>query len=459
MVKRASKSFLHPYHSPTAQSRQEVLNQFFSILLTESRSTSRSASPASEISADPNVISLNSPPLPARPVPPPMDGQLTDEQQVELMINQAVTTAIAPLLQRLAEKDEQIHNMNQQLQALANQPAPAPTPAIMVQPAPFKIQPPENFTGDRNQFKSWLSQLHLYFLHIRDSLTTDRRKVLLACTFIKNPAFAFVAPIVDSADKPGETPPPELDDYEKFLTKLHVLFGPHDPKGEAQRKLQSLKQKKDMSVEQYAAEFQRWQVLTGWNDESLISQFKRGLLEHSQMLMIPVEPQPKTIYDYMTKAAEMDSRWRMVKNAHIPDSTVRATPISVSAPAPDPDAMDLSRMPIRQLQDKVPKEEWTRRLKENCCLNCGRFGHRNFNCRSQFSTTPPPPSRFKPSMNRVAAATTSSTSAVAPPASTSTPPPAANMSQESLSRLIVLMEGVLQGQQRNGGQSGPSSGF
>ena len=383
--------------------------------------------------------------------PPPVDPQIAaQEQHLQAMIVQAVAAQTDALRVELAAKDQAIATMYERLtkteQTLANLPSSKPQ---------LRVQKPELFYCDRAQFRSWLSQLHLYFQNVGDAITNPRHRVLTACSFIKNPAYEYVAPIVDSASStdPTKTALPELDNYELFHKKLHVLFGPHDPKGEAQRKLQSLKQKKDQSVEQYAAEFQRWQLLTEWNDESLIHQFRSGLQEQAKILMIPVEPQPKDIHSYMSKAAEMDSRWRMAKNFSVPDSIVKATP-AATIPNTDPDAMDLSRMSIQQLQKKVPKDEWTRRLRSNACLNCGRRGHRNFNCRSSFSTSPPPQVQSQTS-NRVATATAEpadSTPATAPVAAVAPPtsPPAASLPPESINRLITLMEGVLKSQQQGG---------
>ena len=451
------------YHSPTPEVRQQAFSQFIAALQEQaSRQASRATSPISPL---PNVISLNSPP---RTTSPASTMAFTEQQQAafQAMIDRAVETSTNELRTQLAEKDQQIHELRQSVTVLQTRPQPAPAPAAaptaMPAPAPalpgIKIQPPELFTGDRAKFRQWVSQLHLYFNNVIHShgstlLATDRQKVLLACSFIKSPAYEYVSGIVDSASAVDPASAlPELDDYTKFHDKLCQLFGPHDPKGEAQRKLQVLKQKKDTSVEQYSAEFQRWQVLTGWNDESLISHFKMGLQEYVKLLMVSVEPQPTTIYAYMTKAAEMDSRYRVAKNINSLDSMIRAVP-SNSTPAPDPDAMDLSRMTIRQLQDKVPSEEWTRRLRDRACLNCGKSGHRNFNCRSDFSATRPA-RRQQGSPSRVASTST-------PDSPSDTPP--VPLSQESINALITWL-GTSRTTAPSAGQSGsnqagPSSGF
>ena len=70
---------------------------------------------------------------------------------------------------------------------------------------------------------------------------------------------------------------PELNSYAMFHDHLRLIFGPVDLKGEAQRKLVMLKQKQGMTVEQFAAEFQRWRILSDFDQEALRYHFHDGL--------------------------------------------------------------------------------------------------------------------------------------------------------------------------------------
>ena len=400
-----------------------------------------------------HTISLNSPPATAIPLPTMADQPQTPEQQaLAIMLQQMLDNELTPLRQQLVEKDAAYHDLQQKfamhqtwtseqlnlaakrVEDLEKRPAGAgqPTPAV-------KVQPPEAFYGDRNGFRAWLSQLNLFFSLSYNTIRDDRARVLYACSYIKGPAYAYVEATVDSAVTGPAAE--ELNNYDMFIQRLQLVFGPIDQKAQAQRELQTLKQKKSWSVEQYAAEFKRWQLLAGWNEDALIHHFKEGLQEHVRVLMVPLEPQPSTVDEYMKAASRMDARYRSAKHISTSDATIHAVPTSTT-PARDPDAMDLSRMTLPQLQAKVPKEEWERRLKLRLCLNCAKGRHRWYDCKSTFSPNQPtpPPQR----QSRVATATMSASPGPSSAPSPSTSPAGGAASQESISRMITLMEGMLQ---------------
>ena len=114
--------------------------------------------------------------------------------------------------------------------------------------------------------------------------------------------------------------------------------------------------------------------------------------------------QPTTIDELIRKASELDSCYCTAKYAGttpLPMSTLLQVPTSQPA---DPNAMDIGRMQISDLQAKVPEAEWKRRLSSRACLNCGKVNHRFYRCRSPFSPSAPSP---RPA--RVATAMASST--------------------------------------------------
>lgn len=110
-----------------------------------------------------------------------------------------------------------------------------------------------------------------------------------------------------------------------FHNGLKMVFGPVDEEGATQRALQALHQKKEWSVEQYAAEFKHWQARTGWNNKALCHHFHEGLQEHVRTLLIHGE-QPTTIDELIHKASELDLRYRTAKHIGI-------TPLTLPQPS------------------------------------------------------------------------------------------------------------------------------
>ena len=192
-----------------------------------------------------------------------------------------------------------------------------------------------------------------------------------------------------------------------------------------------------MTVEQFAAEFQRWRILSGFDQGALRYHFHDGLQTNIRLALAPEFQTIQDVDTLMRRAAEIDVNLRIANRQTFHSTTPKPTTSAPSAPTTsDPDAMDIGRMQIRDLQKKVPKEEWERRLRAFACLSCGRAGHCFYRCRSGFSPdAPPSPRSQKASVATMPAAPEIPAPA---PAASSTPPAA---SQESINRMLALLEG------------------
>lgn len=397
----------------------------------------------------------------------------TQEQALLSMIDTAIQNAVAPLQQQLAAREAEIEELRKytktQVEGMRNaydgieirtRTMNSSVDALIAagsgrQTLSVKVQPPEHYNGDRASFRSWLSQLNLFFSLSRNTITNDRERVLYACSCIKGPAYAHVQATVDSAV--SGTPAAELDDYGAFISRINLVFGPPDQALEAQRALRALRQKKDWTVDHYASEFKRWMIFSGWNESALLFQFKEGLLSDIRIALASVFPQPTTVDEFIKLASQVDGALRIAGGRSSSMTTQSSASLSTSAASNsnDPSAMDLDRMRIGELQRKTPKAEWDRRMAKGCCLNCGRDTHRLSKCRSRFYPTPPPAAK--------AAMASIPDSASAPPAPsppTPAPNPLQGMSAEAINSMVSFMQGYVQSQAaKSSSDSSQPSGF
>ena len=364
---------------------------------------------------------------------------LTEEQQLQQQIEALLEHALTPLRQELAEKEMMIGQLNQKLSDVlawnttVQEKLDTLTKAQCLQGPTIHARPPDSFTGNRNEFEAWVSQLNLFFGLSAHALPTNRDRVLYACSLIKGPAYAHVKELVDSAVT--ENPQPAVNDYDLFFANLRTIFAPVDQRGEAQRAIHNLTQKGNWSVEQYAAEFKRWMHTSQFDDQALRFHFYRGLQEKVRILLVPEISKLGTINELILRAAELDSGWRTAKQLPTNHAIVSS---AFSAPPPsDPNAMDIGRMQIRELQRKVPRKEWSRRLRDRACLNCGQKGHRLDKCEFEFSAEAP-----QTSDTRIAMATTPPAAATPSPAPTPSSSAPTLASQDSVNRILALLEKI-----------------
>ena len=70
---------------------------------------------------------------------------------------------------------------------------------------------------------------------------------------------------------------PWLSDYSKFVSKLCSHFGPFDPEGEAEAKLENLRIHDNQRITKYLVEFNRLAARVHWGNTPLQHQFYNRL--------------------------------------------------------------------------------------------------------------------------------------------------------------------------------------
>jgi hypothetical protein len=142
-----------------------------------------------------------------------------------------------------------------------------------------KISQPQYFNGDRKNINEFLTQLKMVFSLQASRFPTEKSKVIYACSYLRNSAFTWAQPMLETLNSPMEES--HLNSFQEFSEKLRSAFGDPDPIATAQRELYKLKQG-SQSASEYAASFQRFSSRTKWNDDALKYHFTHGLNEDLQ---------------------------------------------------------------------------------------------------------------------------------------------------------------------------------
>ena len=223
---------------------------------------------------------------------------------------------------------------------------------------------------------------------------------------------------------------PDWDgNFSLFIQQLMLVFGPHDPIGDAESKLRTLRMKPSDPISTYIIEFNTQAAMTRWGEAALWSQFYEGLPSRIKNQLAVLDP-PTNLVGLQSLAQRIDQRyWKREsekKREGNPDSTPntgsrssggggggkkpqqapKPTNNSSSASASSSGAASGSATPRtpKPYADKLGKNgkitdaERARRLKEGLCMYCGGKGHQAADCKK----------RTTPSQGRASAATPNS---------------------------------------------------
>jgi hypothetical protein len=139
-----------------------------------------------------------------------------------------------------------------------------------------KTREPDTFDGsDSRKLQPFLLQCHLNFRDRPDAFSSGSAKVTYALSYLKGTALDWFEPALLGADLIDE--PIWLSDYKEFVSELKVNFGPYDPEGEAETKLENLRMRDGQRITKYFVEFNRLAVRTQWGEAALKNHLYRGL--------------------------------------------------------------------------------------------------------------------------------------------------------------------------------------
>ena len=191
-------------------------------------------------------------------------------------------------------------------------------------------------------------------------------------------------------------------DYSQFKSEFRAVFDHPADGQDASSRLLVIRQG-SRSVAQYTLEFRILAAESRWNDQALLSVFRKGLSDSIKDLI--VRDSPETLNELISLALKMDARLqeRRADRAHrsplqsVPRRFASVFPTSPSRPTPHaqypmlPPSLSASGSgePMEVGRSRISPAERQQRLSNDQCLYCGESGHYIRSC----PTRPKDPAR------------------------------------------------------------------
>jgi hypothetical protein len=261
----------------------------------------------------------------------------------------------------------------------------------------LKYKSVEPFTGERNRLQGFLLQLRVFATFNKERFRSETEKVLWAITLLEGKALqwveGFLADYLDNVEESGringdmdDTTKTIFGSWDGFLQEIKSNFGVMDEQREAERAIESLRQKGSATA--YTREFQRFSTKTDWGDEALRYTYRRGLKDSVKDELVRYTGRTDSLELLIKAACEIDNAWyeRTMERKGKYDPDYRRTgegrmrhdrtqrrghqsygdPMEIDAAFHKPAFQDKKKQ--QQFQDKL-------------CFNCGKPGHIARNCK------------------------------------------------------------------------------
>uniref|UniRef100_A0A3B3BDH1 CCHC-type domain-containing protein n=1 Tax=Oryzias melastigma TaxID=30732 RepID=A0A3B3BDH1_ORYME len=246
------------------------------------------------------------------------------------------------------------------------------TPVGSYQECP--VAPPERFSGDPAQCRTFISQCDLYFTSQPSRFLSESAKVAFAILFLTGKAGRW-----GTAEWGRRSQ--VCSSFKHFSDALRQVFDPVTPEIEAGLNLPRLSQN-NRSVDDYAIEFRTLAADCSWGERALTDVFYQGLNDFIKD-ELAARDCPTSFDALVELASRIDRRMRdrrrekgrrqfTIKPLFFKtDRTSAATTRGSEEEAGEP--MQLGYL-------RLSPEERERRQKQNLCFYCGEAGHQVGTC-------------------------------------------------------------------------------
>ena len=257
-----------------------------------------------------------------------------------------------------------------------------------------KVQKPDTFHGQRSKLSSFLTTLRIYFSFNLKEFDTDRKKVLFACSLLRNTAFNWAEPYLrECFDPNSEHESQFFDDYEAFEHALNNTFGDIDRVAISERRLAHIKQK--TSVTAYASEFQQVASHLGWDEAAICWHYYSGLKDSVKDEVSRLPKRPDNLEEFIEVTVRIDNRQYERKIEQASTSRPYSDRFTSKHRTPyrqrtfvqhersdyyGPKPMEIDSIHTPTSNGKLSAEERKRRFDLNLCMFCGLAGHKVSDC-------------------------------------------------------------------------------
>ncbi|RXN12284.1 Retrotransposon-derived PEG10 [Labeo rohita] len=235
--------------------------------------------------------------------------------------------------------------------------APLPTPEP-------KLPPPQRFDGSPENCRGFITQCTLIFQLQPSCFPTDSSKVAYIITLLTGKALDWASALWDKES-------PITSNFQCFLAEMKRVFLHSADRGEAGRRLLRLSQG-SRSAAEFAIEFRTLATESGWDEHAL-----RAIFHHALSPKLKDElafrDSPSDLESLIDLAIRVDHRLKE-RQTERQQETVRARPDNIVYPTLDPEE------PMQLGTTRITPSERTRRMRERCCIYCGRPGHFRATC-------------------------------------------------------------------------------
>lgn len=167
-------------------------------------------------------------------------------------------------------------------------------------PDKTKLKEPTAFSGNRKDTRIFLAEVQGKFTVEKSSYQTNEARTLAVMSWMTGDAKKWIHGYMERHVGGFNM---SWDDLRAVILQV---YGEDDKKGEAQRRLETLRQTASASA--YVAEFSRYAVDTGYNEENLRRLFKVGLKEKVfEILSASPGSMYPTLESYQKRAVEIDN--------------------------------------------------------------------------------------------------------------------------------------------------------
>ncbi|KAI3352573.1 hypothetical protein L3Q82_005509 [Scortum barcoo] len=308
--------------------------------------------------------------------------QITERQDRAQQEVSAQVSQLGAQLQRIASRLDQLTPLQQTTPATPPS-VSSPSPAIYL-PRPARLAPPEKYSRESGQCRSFLVQCDLHFQNDPAAFASDQAQVAFIISHLSGRAAAW-------ATQEWARGAAVCQNKQQFTHLLTRLIDHCCSSQEASRAMFELRQN-SRRVMDYAIEFRTRATDSGWNSPALKGAFINGLDDDVKDQLAPHEI-PEEFEDLVKLAIRIDTRLQERegerRRATRRSSELQGVPslrrefwrssVFSSSTAVRTPSSDLAE-PMQLGRARLDPEERRRRVRVGACFYCGQAGHQLDSC-------------------------------------------------------------------------------